>query len=108
LPTWSREATSDILSRINTYKYVKLVELVAHTEESAALTEPPGNGGATDEADTLPTWPRVAMADTQGPNEPPGNVPLPQRDNTAGFDWRVDLKDNNYKYDRLVEPGGVY
>jgi len=52
------------------------------------------------------TEPRGATSDTRGPNEQPSDVTLLQGDNTARFDWRVDLKDNNYKYDRLVEPMG--
>jgi len=82
-PTWSREATSDILSRINTYKYVGTVDL-----EKLDLNERQGHEGSSD---------------TQGLNEQPRDVTLLQ-DNTARFDWRVDLKDNSYKYDSLVEP----
>jgi len=70
----------------------------------ADLTERQGNGGSTDEAETLPTWPREATSDTHGPNEQPSGVPLPQRDNTPEFNWRVNHKDNilsrinTYKY----------
>jgi len=49
---WSREATSNIFSRINTLKYVRLVEL--KEQERADLTERQGNGGSTDEV-----WRRV-------------------------------------------------
>jgi len=75
-------------------------------QERADLTERQGNGGSTDEPDTSSTGPREAKSDTQGPNEQLRDVTLLQGDNTAMFDWRVDLQDNNYKYDRLVEPVG--
>jgi len=72
----------------------------------ADLTECQVNGESTDEAGTLPTWPRKVTSDTHGPNEQPSDLTLFQGDNTVRFNWRVDLKDNNYKYDRLVEPVG--
>jgi len=49
---------------------------------------------------------RGATSDTRGFNEQPSDVTLLQGDHTARFDGRVNLKDNNYKYDRLVEPVG--
>jgi len=93
VPLWSREATSDILSRINTYKYVRLGELGG--KERADPTERQSNGGSTDEPDTSFTGPREEKSDIQGPNEQPCDVTLLQGDNTARFDWRVDLKDNS-------------
>jgi len=93
---------SDILSRINIYKYVRLVELEEH--ERADLTERQGNGGSTDEPDPSSAGPREAKSNSQGPNEQPRDVTVLQRNNAAKFDWRVDLKDNHYRYDRLVEP----
>jgi len=59
LPPWSKEMTSDILSKINTYKYVRLVELMG--QERADLPERQGNGGSTDEPDTSSTGPRVTL-----------------------------------------------
>jgi len=50
--------------------------------ERAALTERQGNGGGTNKADVL------------------------QGDNTVRYNWRADLTDNTYKYDKLVEPLG--
>jgi len=97
-PTWSREATSDILARINTYKYVRIVDL----EEPASddLTERQDEGGSTNKHYTVLS---ERSSDTQGLNEQPRDVTVGQED-TARFDWRVDLKDNSYKYDSLVEP----
>jgi len=43
---------------------------------------------------------------TLGPDEWPSNVTLLQGDHTARFDWRVDLRNNTYIYNRLVEPVG--
>jgi len=41
--------------------------------------------------------------DDKGPSTQPSEVPTPQGDHPERFDWRVDLKDNAYKYERLVE-----
>jgi len=38
--------------------------------------------------------------------QPRRDVSTPQGDNPTRFDWRVDLRDNTYKYERLVEPVG--
>jgi len=70
---------SDILSKINLYHYVRLVDL-----EGADLTERQGNGGGTDMADTSPTWPMEATTDMDTDEEPSD---VPQRDNTARYNW---------------------
>jgi len=44
--------------------------------------------------------------DATGPDTQPRDVTTPQGDYPAKFDWRVVLKDNTYRYDRLVEPVG--
>jgi len=54
-------------------------------DRKADLTEFQVNGESTDEAETLPTWPREATSDTHGPNEQPSGVPWPKAANTAGF-----------------------
>jgi len=41
-----------------------------------------------------------------GPDTQPGDVSTPQGDGPERFDWRVDLRDNTYKCERLIEPGG--
>jgi len=89
--------------RINTYKYVRIVEL--EEQKSTDLTERQGNRGSTNEPDASLTVLREGRSDTQGPNEQPRDVTLLQGD-TARFEWRVDLKDNSYKYDSLVKPVG--
>jgi len=40
--------------------------------------------------------------DAKGPDTQPSDVPTPQVDYPERFDWRVDLIDNTYKYERLV------
>jgi len=85
-------------------------------EADASLTRPtetkqPDAPSAPDNADRLresgaqPT-PREATPDDGGPNAQPSDAPMLQGDNTLRFDWRVDLRDNTYKYDRLLEPVG--
>jgi len=57
------------------------------------------------EAGAQPTPP----GETLGANEPdtqPSDVLAPQGDYPEGFNWRVDLRDNTYKYERLVGPVG--
>jgi len=66
----------------------------------------PHDGGSTDEADMLPTWPREATSDTHGPNEQPSDVTWLQGHNTVRYNWRGDLTTNTYKYEKLVEPPG--
>jgi len=65
----------------------------------------------TDDADThresgaQPT-PPGEMPDANGPDAQPSDVSPPQGDYLERFDWRVDLQDNTYKYERLVGPVG--
>jgi len=42
-----------------------------------------------------------------GPDTQPGDVSTPQGHGPERFDWRVDLRENTYKYERLMEPGGL-
>jgi len=86
-PQRDNTAGFDILSRINTCKYVRLVEHVEQTEERRNLTERQGNGRSTGEADMLPTWPKEATSDTHGPNEQPSDVTLLKGDNTGRYNW---------------------
>jgi len=73
--------------------------------------EQPSSPSVTEDADRYresgaqPT-PLGSTLDATGPDAQPRDVPTPQGDYPAKFDWRVDLKDNTYKYDRLVEPAG--
>jgi len=66
----------------------------------------------TDEADThrelgaQPTPPGETPG-ANGPDAQPRDVSMLQGDDPARFDWRVDLKDNSYKYDSLGEPVGT-
>jgi len=103
-PTWSKEATSDILSRINTYKFVRLADLEEH--ERTDMTECQGEGRGTNEPDPSSTGLSEAKLNTQLPNEQPRDVTSLQGESPVKFDWRVDLKDNSYRYDSLVEPVG--
>jgi len=41
-----------------------------------------------------------------GPNTQPRDVLTPQGHGPERFVWRVDLRDNTYKYERLMEPEG--
>jgi len=74
-------------------------------------TKQPSGPSVTDTADehresgAQPT-PLGETTGTLGPDEQPSDVTLFQGDHTARFDWRVDLRDNTYKYDRLMEPAG--
>jgi len=90
-------AATDVL-KINTYHFVRLIDFVR-----ADTTERQGTGGGTDMADMPPTWPMEATTDMDTDEEPSD---VPQRDDTAGYNWRADLTDNTYKYDKLVEQSG--
>jgi len=99
-PTWRREATSDLLARMNTYKFVKIVDL-----EKLDLSERQSYERKSYEIENTTTACTVLSersSDTQGPNERPRDVTLPKED-MARFGWRVDLQDNSYRYDRPVE-----
>jgi len=63
------------------------------------------NPGGHRESGAQPT-PLGETTGTLGPDEQPSDFTLLQGDHTARFDWRVDLRDNTYKYDRLMEPVG--
>jgi len=80
---------------MNTYKFVRIVDL--EEPSSDVLTERQDAGESTNKALSY------RSSDTQGLNEQPRDVTLPKED-TARFYWRVNLQDNSYKYDRLVEP----
>jgi len=62
--------------------------MLTHTESQEQPTPP----GETPGAD--------------GPNAQHSNVLAPHGDYSEGFDWRVDLRDNTYKYERLGGPVG--
>jgi len=50
--------------------------------------------------------PSGKTAGANGLDEQPRDVPMPQGDDPTRFNWRVDLRDNTYKYERLVWPVG--
>jgi len=87
------------MSRINTYHHVRLVEI-----ERADLTEQQGNGGARGKADTMPTWPLESTPDDHRPNKQPGDT---LKGAEGRYNWRADLANNTYRYDKLVEPRGL-
>jgi len=98
-PTGPREATSDISARINTYKYVRIgdlerLELNERHEKRRELS-----------ATACTVWDE-GNCDTQGLRAQFRDVALPEEDCMVKYDWRVDLKDSSYRYDRLVEPVG--
>jgi len=67
--------------------------------------EQPSDPAAKDNIDTQSTH-LSETPDANGPDAQPRDVPTPQRDHPERLDWRVDLADNAYKYERLVEQGG--
>jgi len=102
-PPWSGEATSDILARMNTYKYVRMVDL-----EKLDLNERHGYElykKSVEQTTTMCTVLNEGSPDTQGLSEQPRDVTPPKED-TVRFDWRVDLRDHSLRYDSLVEQTG--
>jgi len=99
-PTWPREATSDILARMNTYKFVRIVNL-----EKLNLNERQGYERSIEKTNIACTVLSEGSSDTQELTEQPRDDTRRQED-TARFDWRVDLKDSSYRYDSLVETVG--
>jgi len=94
-PTWPRGATSDILAKINTYRFVR----VGDPEERQP------HEMSTEQKTMACTVRNEGKSDNQGISEQPRDVPRSQ-EGTAEFDWRVDLRDHSFRYDSLVEHGG--
>jgi len=79
----------------------------------AKETKQPSGPSVTDDADgcresgAQPT-PLRETSGAHGPDEHPSVGPLFQGDTAVRFDWRVDLKDNTYKYDTREARGAGY
>jgi len=87
----------------------------SETEESPTRPmedEQPSSSLVTEDADRYresraqPT-PLESTPDATGLDAQPRDAPTPQGDYSAKFDWRVDLKDSTYKYDRLEGASGA-
>jgi len=89
------QGAAAFISKINMYQHVRLAEL-----ERADTIERQGKGGGVV---TSPTWPMESTIDMDTDEEPSD---VPQRDNTAGYNWRADLTDNTYRFDKLVQHSG--
>jgi len=83
-PSWPRGATSDMLTRIDTYKFVRVVDL-----EKLDLNERKRYERRVEQTTMECTVRDEGSSDTQGPSEQPRDVTLPKE---VTFDWRVDLR----------------
>jgi len=61
--------------------------------------------GTHRESRAQPTPPGEALA-SDGPETQPRDVSTPHGHGPERFDWRVDQRDNTYKYEKLLEPEG--
>jgi len=86
----------------------------SETDESSTRpteNEQTSDTSVTDDADRYresraqPT-PLGETPDANGPDAQLRGASPPHGDQPERFDWRVDLRDSTYKYDRLVEPVG--
>jgi len=93
-PTWPHGDTSDILAKINTYRFIGMSDLERRQRyESIKQT--------TMEC----TVENEGSSDTQEISGQTRDDPRP-REGTAELDWRVELRDHSLGYDSLTEPGG--
>jgi len=89
-------------------------------ETYQSSTRPTGNKQLSEPSDTEDTsddnhtnrksgaqpMPPKGTLGANGPDAQASDVSAPQGDDPERFDWQVDLRDNTYKYERLVEPVG--
>jgi len=98
-PSWPTGATSDIPTRINTYKLVRVVDL-----EKLELTERHRYEKSVEQTAMECAVQSEGSSDTQGIGGQTRDDPRP-RQGTAEIDWRVELRDHSLRFDSLGELG---